>query len=187
MQTPVCSCDQENGVLAALWQDTILETLKIMNLKETINEVESFHAKQYRQQITFKTPLNDRPRFVKTFLSSFALVRGSATIELVVFEPKNLLELLALHSLSHKSIASKFFMHLTIEATGQEEIRSLLEAALGDWVDLTFVANPPAFAVFADHNEYITFFSDDNADLSDLTSALVNGGFAPVLDFTREF
>jgi hypothetical protein len=87
--------------------------------------------------------LDETPSFARTFLSSFALAHGSATIELVVSEPKNLLELLAIHSLSPEAIASRYFMHLTIEATGQEEIRSLLEAAFGDWVDFAFVANPP--------------------------------------------
>lgn len=158
-----------------------------MKLSETSDEIEQFRKKPFGHQRTFKTPLKDLPRFVATFLSPFKLQSGVATIGLVVFEPKNLLALLARHSLSPESVPAKYFMHVTIAATAQEEVAPLLEAALGDRVDFTFVPSPLRFAIFADHDEYTTFFSNQEVDLSVLASTLLDNGFTEISGYTREF
>ena len=64
-----------------------------MKITGTSYEVEQFRAKQFRQQVTFQTPLGDLSPFVTTFLSPFRLVNGIVTIALVIFEPENLLAL----------------------------------------------------------------------------------------------
>jgi hypothetical protein len=115
------------------------------------------------------------------------LETGTLTVELVVFEPENLLKLLARHSISPESVPAEYFMHVTITATGQVEIAELLEAALGDWVNFVFVPTPELFAIYADHDEYTTFFASEQSDLLLMTTKLVGEGFRPISDWMREF
>jgi hypothetical protein len=98
----------------------------------------------------------------------------------VVFEPKDLLRLLANNSLS---VQDQY--HLTIQAEGQQAVADLLQAALGDWADFVFVPSPEVVAVYADHDEYTTFYTRDDAALKNLASALETSGFEAVRDYTR--
>jgi hypothetical protein len=158
-----------------------------MKLSEAGQEIERFRKNPLKHQRTFQTPLKDLPRFLATILSPFHLEHGVLTVELVVFEPKNLLGLLASHSLSAESVPAEYFMHVTITAAGREEVASLLEAALGDSVDFIFVPTPAPFTIFAEHDEFTTFFSNEDSDLSILASALVDNGFRAITGYTREF
>jgi hypothetical protein len=158
-----------------------------MKLAQVCGEVERFRASSLGYQQTFSTPLKDLHRFVATVLSQFRLETGTLAVELVVFEPENLLKLLARYSISPESVQAAHFMHVTITATGQEEIAELLEAALGDWVNFVFVPVPELFSIYADHDEYITFFANRESDLILVTTELVGRGFALIPDWMREF
>jgi hypothetical protein len=69
-------------------------------LPERTEEIQRFRATQWLFQQTFKTPVKDLNRFVSTFFAPFSLDRGGLSTDEVVFEPKNLLHLLATNSLS---------------------------------------------------------------------------------------
>lgn len=153
-----------------------------MKLSETTDEVERFRAVSWKFQRTFLTPLKNLPHFVATFLSPFTLDQCSVTIEQVVFEPTNLLQLLTSHSITVRNCCG-----VTLTAMGQNEIAALLEAALGDWVDFNFVPTPESFAIFADHDEFTTFFSSSHSTLTLLTAALHANGFKEIPDYTRDF
>jgi hypothetical protein len=99
---------------------------------------------------------------------------------LVVFEPKNLLQLLANNSLS---VQDQY--HFTIQAAGQQSVVDLLQAALGDWGDFVFVPSPEVLAIYADHDEYTTFYTRDDSALRNVASGLEESGFEVVLDYTR--
>jgi len=120
-------------------------------------------------------------------LRHFPLTRGVLTLELVVFEPEELLKVLADREISPDSVPSKYFMHVTISATAEDEIPVLLEAALGDWVNFTFIPEPELFRIYADHDEWITFFALEESNLSLITSALVGEGFEAIPGHMREF
>jgi hypothetical protein len=150
-------------------------------LSEAPEEILRFRAKPWRFQRTFKTPLKDLNRFVTTFLAQFSLVRGAMSTDEVVFEPTNLLHLLANNSLSIEN-----HYDLTIQAEGRQAIANLLQAALGDWVDFVFVPSPETFAMYADHDEYTTFYTHDDGILGNLISGLEKSGFQAVLDYIRE-
>jgi hypothetical protein len=149
-------------------------------LAERPEEIRRFRAKPWPFQQTFKTPLKDLNRFVTTFLAPFSLQRGAMSTDQVVFEPKDLLHLLANNSLS---VEDQY--HLTIQAEGQQAVADLLQAALGDWVDFIFVPSPEVLAIYADHDEYTTFYTRDNARLKNMASGLEKSGFEAVLDYTR--
>jgi hypothetical protein len=147
---------------------------------ERTEEIRRFHAKPWPFQKTFRTPLKDLNRFVSTFLAPFPLERGALSTDEVVFEPKGLLHVLANNSLS---VEDQY--HLTIQAEGQPAIADLLQAAFGDWVDFVFVPFPEAFAIYADHDEYTTFYTRDHSTLESVASVLEQSGFEAVLDYTR--
>jgi hypothetical protein len=149
-------------------------------LSERPEEIRRFSAKPWPLQQTFKTPLKDLHRFVRTFLAPFSLESGAMSTDVVVFEPKDLLQLLANNSLSAKDQ-----YHLTIQAEGQQAVADLLQAALGDWVDFVCVPAPEVFAIYADHDEYTTFYTRDDATLKNVVSSLEKSGFEAVLDYTR--
>lgn len=151
-----------------------------MTLSEATGEVERFRKSPWKFQQTFRTPLNDLPRFVAAILSAFPLQKGSLVIEQVVFEPKHLLDLLA-----SRSIPAQQCQNVIVTAVNDEEVAALLEAALGDWVDFLFAPIPDPFAIYADHDEYTTFFANSGANLNRMTAALNSAGFKMVPDYTR--
>lgn len=149
-------------------------------LSERPEEILRFRAEPWPFQQTFKTPLNDLNRFVAAFLAPFSLERGAMSTDEVVFEPNQLLHLLANNSLS---VDDQY--HLTIEAQGPEAIADLLHAALGDWVDFIFVPSPDVIAMYVDHDEYTTFYARDDATLKNVASSLEKSGFETVIDYAR--
>ena len=151
-------------------------------LPERPDEIQRFRAEPWPFQKTFKTPLKDLNRFVSTFVAPLSLTRGTLSTDQVVFEPKELLHLLANNSLSVED-----YYHLTIQAAGQQEIGDLLQAALGDWVDFVFVPLPEVLAIYADHDEYSTFYTHDDATMKNVALSLETAGFENVLSYTRGY
>ncbi len=149
-------------------------------LSEQPKEIQHFRARPWPFQQTFKTPLKDLNRFVATFLTPFSFEKGALSTDEVVFEPKNLLHLLSNNSLS---VENQF--HLTIGAEGRDAVADLLQAALGDWVDFVFVPSPEILAIYADHDEYTTFYARDDVTLKKVASGLGTSGFQAVLNYTR--
>ena len=150
-------------------------------LSKRPEEIERFRANPWPFQQTFKTPLKDLKRFVSTFLSSFEFEKGDFSTDEVVFEPKDLLRLLADNSVS---VEDQY--HLTIRAIGHGAVAELLQAALGDSVDFVFVPFPELLAIYADHDEYTTFYSRDEVILKNLVSLLRQSGFDAVLNYNRK-
>jgi hypothetical protein len=149
-------------------------------LSERTEEIKRFRAIPWLFQQTFMTPLRDLNRFVAIFLAPFSLERGALSTDEVVFEPKNLLRLLASNSSSAENCYD-----LKIQATGQMEIADLLQAALGDWVDFVFVPSPEVIAIYADHDEYTTFYAQDDATWKILSSRLETASFKAVAGYKR--
>src|SRR6202020_987701 len=123
--------------------------------------MQRFRTAPWPFQQTFQIPIQNLPKFVSSFLGSFPLKEGLLDTDLVLFEPKNTLQLMAA-----KSVPTQDHWKFTVKATGQQDIRALLEATLADWIDFLFVAVPESFAVYADHDEYTTFYSQTKSDLA---------------------
>ena len=73
---------------------------------------------------------------------------------------------------------------VSFTATGQEEVRLLLHAIFSDWVDFIFVPEPKSFAIYADHDEYTTFFAHTRSNLNRVVNAL-SDGFKTVPEYER--
>src|SRR4051794_10895686 len=118
--------------------------------------------KRYRRstpafQQTFQTPLKDLDHFVDVIMSCLPRVEAAlAVFERVVFEPRyNLVPLYEKYSLTKNWNEEE----PGIEAQSASEVRELLQAVLSEWIDFLFAPTPGAFVIFADHDEYITFFA----------------------------
>jgi hypothetical protein len=108
------------------------------------------------------------------------LKSGCLTIEQVVFDPEHLVALL-----TSNAIPPRYERGVSLTATGQGEIEALLCAVLGGWIDFIFVPEPKSFAIYADHEEYTTFYSNNRSNLNRVTQALLSGGFREVPGYER--
>jgi len=152
-----------------------------MKLIENPAALRRFRRTAWRFQQTFETPLKDLKRFVSTVGQAAGPWRSaSLTIELVVFDPTHLIDLL-----NANSITPRCQRGVSIIAAEQEEIEALLEAALGDWVDFSFVPEPK-FAIYADHDEFTTFFAQNRSNLNRVVQALSGQGFKLEKEYQRE-
>jgi len=70
-------------------------------------------------------------------------------------------------------------------ANCHQAVADLLQAAVGDWVDFVFIPSPEVVAIYADHDEYATFYTRDGATLKHVASGLEKSGFDAVRDYTR--
>ncbi len=151
-----------------------------MILSEAPGTVKQFRKKAWRFQQTFLTPLNDLQAFVKIILSGQKLQGASLTIEQAVFEPKHLIDLMTNHS-----IPPRYSRGICLTAQDVEEVASLLQAALSDWVDFVFIPEPKPFAIFADRDEYTTFFANTRSNLNSVVAGLSAQGFKTIRDYER--
>lgn len=57
-----------------------------------------------------------------------------------------------------------------------EGFRAGLQAALSGWIDLRAIFAPSKHALWADHDEYTTFFSESPAKIAEVRDVLRQGG-----------
>jgi hypothetical protein len=151
-----------------------------MTLSETPGAVKQFRKKGWRFQQTFLTPVQNLRPFVTTIVSAHELQGGCLTIDQAIFEPRRLITLLGKHSIppQHRHGTS-------ITANTQAELAALLEAAFADPLDFVFTPAPKPFVIFADHDEYTTFFANTRSNLNSVVTALSAQGFKEIRDYER--
>ena len=143
--------------------------------------IKKFRRMPWRFQQTFVTPLKSLPPFVAEVCRAVEpLESATLTLEQIVFEPKHLAEY------CQPLGSSDWQLDTSFEATGEAEVAALLEAALSDWLDFAFVPVPKRFAIYADHDEYATFFAMTKSHLNRVVKGLLNGGFRAVDNYARK-
>jgi hypothetical protein len=151
-----------------------------MTLSTTSGSLKRLRKVPWRFQQTFLTPLQNLKPFVATIISAREEIQGGTiTVDSVVFEPENLNALL-----TSRSLPPSLHRESSIEVTGHLEVGALLEAALSDWVDFWFIPTPKPFVIYADHDEYTTFFANSKSNLNGVVEPLLNQGFEKV-DYER--
>ncbi|HVP42115.1 MAG TPA: hypothetical protein VMS96_01710 [Terriglobales bacterium] len=154
-----------------------------MMWSEAPGTINKFGRTAWKFQQTFLTPLKDVRRFVETIASAMKPVeKASLTVDTWVFEPKHLDALLAGYDLS-----PQYRRDSTVTASGKKEVEELLYAALSDWVDFLFVPQPKPFVIYADHDEYTTFYAQIRSNLNRVTKPLSENGFKLVSGYVRRF
>ena len=152
-----------------------------MLISQQNGALKKFRRTPWRFQQTFETPLRSLATFTSAILGALGHAQsGTIVIDAKIFQPKNLESLLAQHhlppALTHDT---------AIEAETAEELQPLLTAILGDWIDFVFIPSPKPFVLYADHDEYTTFFANSKGSLNKVSTALAAQGFIAVEDYTR--
>ncbi len=128
------------------------------------------------------TPLRALSPFVSTILSSHESIHaGCLTLDKRIFEPKNLNM-----ALKRRSLATELGHGSSIQANEISEVAELLEAALGDPIDFAFVPTPKPFVIYADHDEYTTFYANTKSNLNAVVHALSAAGYKHVQGYLRD-
>jgi hypothetical protein len=152
-----------------------------MTLSATSGSLKHLRKIPWRFQQTFLTPLQNLEPFVATIISARERIQvGTLTIDSIVFDPKNLTALL-----TSKSLPPLLQTESSLGAEGHREVGVLLQAALSDWVDFWFVPAPKPFVIYADHDEYTTFFANTKSNLNGVVEPLLKQGFEKV-DYERD-
>ena len=152
-----------------------------MQLSETPSAVKQIRKTPWKFQQTFKTPLKNLRPFVAAILSTASPETACITIEQVVFEPKHWIDLLTRHSL-----IPCYAKGVSVTAVGRPEVEELLHTAFIDWFDFFFVPTPKPFVIYADHDEYTTFYANTRSNLNRVVEALAVQGFEEIAEYRRQ-
>lgn len=153
-----------------------------MLVSQSDGAIKKFRRTPWQFQQTFVTPLKELPAFTGAILGSIRdVAAGTVVIDQVVF-PAEALEAL----LSQRQLSLPLHQDASITAEKPEEVQPLLIAALSDWVDFAFTPSPKPFVIYADHDEFTTFFASSKSHLNSVATALGSGGFKAAENYTRE-
>jgi len=155
---------------------------------ETKGSLKRFRRTSWRFQQTFHIPHKELQPFVAGIIACLQPIQaGCVTIEQVVFEPRNLNALFARHSIATIGRGdTRHFQDWSISCNGQEDVEELLRVVFSEAIDFVFVPTPKRFTIYADHDEYATFFSITKGHLSRVVHGLTEQGFQPVPDYERQ-
>ena len=114
-------------------------------------------------------------------LSSIDGLRGGHVVidQDIGFESRHLAPLL-----KRFGAAAQLERDWSIETSTPENVQLLLQAALGDWLDFVFVPDPSPFSIYADHDEYCTFFAHSKSNLNRVVNRLIAAG-SEVVEYRR--
>ena len=133
--------------------------------------------------MTFVTPLKKLDVFVPAIFSSFPPIgEASVTVDGYAIEPKNLLGLM-----SRNMLSEKLQRDTTLAVVDPDKVKELLRAALSDWLDFTFVPIVKLFVIYADHDQYTTFYANTKSNLERIRLSLLAKRFEEVRNYERKF
>ena len=98
----------------------------------------------------------------------------------VISEPQHLQALAARASLQPET-----FHRCLLQVSGEMEVQDLLQAALTDSIDFLFMPTPRHLVIYADHDEYITFFGAKKSHLSGVKEFMQASGIREIENYRR--
>src|SRR6478736_2355660 len=153
-----------------------------MTITNTPEVLSKFRRTTWGFQTTFSTPLKSLDSFVSTILpDGDGFEKGAVTIDEIVFESRTLNALLA-----GNPVSGELSRDWSIYAEGKVRVRELLQATLSDWIDFLFVPTPKPFVIYADHDEYTTFYASTKSNLNRVVPALLSNGLNQTPNYQRE-
>lgn len=154
-----------------------------MTISNTPGVIKKFKRATWSCQTTFVTPLKKLEVFVPAIFSALEPIKeASITVDGYAFEPKNLIALMARHSLSEK-----IQRDTSLTVVDPSKVQELLRTAFSDWLDFIFVPVLKLFVIYADHDEYATFYSNTKSNLERIRLSLLAKGFEEVRNYERKF
>lgn len=152
-----------------------------MTVTNTPGALKRFRRTPWRFQQTVERPPEDLDRFVSTIAAAHGhLNEATVTIDQIVFDPDCLTALVS--TVSSLPLARES----SITARTPQEVEALLKAALEDGTDFIFVPTPKPFVVYADHDEWITFYANTKSNLNQIIKPLASTGYKLVEGWQRE-
>ncbi len=152
-----------------------------MTSAQTPGAVKRFRTTSWTFQQTFATPLKNLRPFAQSIVGALERFQAAQlTIDQVVFEPRHLVDLMRAHSLPIDYAHDR-----TLSAASRQEAELLLESTLSDWIDFVFIPTPRQFVIYADHDEYTTFFANRKRNVNRVAEALLARGFRRVPHYVR--
>lgn len=142
--------------------------------------IRDFRGDPWRHQRTLLTPRTRMSSFLSALFNIFPVEQAVASTDQVVFQPDNVLGLLA-----KRELRPEDHWGFCVSASGASDAAALLAAMLTDWIDFVFVPSPASFAVYADHDEYLTLYTPSQSDLDLLVTDIEAHGFSFVPDYVR--
>ncbi len=88
--------------------------------------------------------------------------------------------------LANCSLPTEYGHDWSIIAATKQEAKTLLEATLSDWIDFIFIPTPKPFVMYANHDEYTTFYANTRSNLNRVADALSMKGFERVENYERK-
>jgi hypothetical protein len=134
--------------------------------------IHGFRANPWPYQRTLATPRKNMAGFLSALLAALPIDRGIASTDQVVFEPDSFLEVLKV-----RELAIENYWTFCAEASNPEDVAVLLDAMLNDSIDFVFVPLPESFAIYADHDEFLTLYVPTSTGLDQLVARLELVGF----------
>ena len=89
--------------------------------------------------------------------------------------------------MARHSLPPEYGREWTLTADNTGEVEQLLEAAFSDWVDFLFIPTPKPFVIYADHDEYTTFYANTKCNLNPMVEPFARKGFNIIEGYRRAF
>ena len=154
-----------------------------VNIENNAVKVKKARKRLRGRQITFQTPLKELNNFVSSIRQfGFESYIGTAYIEQYVIEPKTTNSILM--EFSKEAVVTS---NTCIKTESSSETDQVLAALLSDWIDFIFLFDDSKFGIYADHDEYCTFYSRKSMELSNLKIHMSSSGFKHVPGYERSF
>jgi hypothetical protein len=141
-----------------------------------------FRRTPWRFQQTVERPHADQLQaFVSAITAAHGHIEvGTVTIDQIVFGTERMTALCPAGSplpLARES---------SISARVPEEIAALLVATFIDGPDFIFIPTPKPFVFYADHDDWITFYTNTKSHLNHIIEPLASNGYKLVQNWQRE-
>lgn len=154
-----------------------------MEFSEDINALKRLRKTSWKFQQTFRTtaPGQNLTSFVSTIVSATPSPGvGSFTIGQAVIFPDHLTAFFEQNSLAQACKSGT-----TLTTASRNEAEGLLLAAFSDPLDFLFAPGKKPFVLYADHDQFTTFFAQTRSNLNRITEPLLRNGFQQILDYQR--
>jgi hypothetical protein len=155
-----------------------------MEFSEDINALKKLRKTSWKFQQTFRTPAprQNLGSFVRTIvLATPSPGVGSFTIGQAVMFADHLMAFFAENSLAQVCRSGT-----TVTTASQDEAEGLLVAAFSDPLDFLFAPEKKPFVLYADHDQFTTFFAQTRSNLNRIIGALLSNGFEQIPDYQRQ-
>ena len=155
-----------------------------MEFSEDINALKQLRKAFWKFQQTFQTPASGPSlrSFVSTFVSATPSPGvGSFTIGQAIVFADHLMAFFAKNSLAQISKSGT-----TVKTTNRDEAEGLLIAAFSDPVDFLYAPEKKPFVLYADHDQFATFFAQTRSNLNRIVDVLLGNRFKQIPDYQRQ-